>query len=300
MVHFESMQKAIKLNWVKRLINMSSNCAVLADTQTNLPIPITEVFRSKLTKDHIDCKCPFYQQLLEYWFDIYSNQPDSAEDIFQQPLWFNSNIVVGRRPVFYKQWWDSSIRYISDICSLNGTIMTKVELENRFDIVVDQMTYNRIVSAVPNEWRQIIKNQSVTSNREEVYVHLNGVQKNAYNFRCRDVYKFLIAKIKKPPTAVTKWTETYNITEDEWEAIFRMPFRICIETDLQSFQYKIINRFFPCNYTLSIWYSDISDTCQYCQKESDTLVHYFVHCSDVIIFWKQFEKMWKRVFDMWF
>ena len=31
MIHFESMQKAIKLNWIKRLNKMSSNCAVLAD-----------------------------------------------------------------------------------------------------------------------------------------------------------------------------------------------------------------------------------------------------------------------------
>ena len=41
-IHFESMQKAIELNWIKRL-KMSSNCAVLADLQMNLPIPLTEV-----------------------------------------------------------------------------------------------------------------------------------------------------------------------------------------------------------------------------------------------------------------
>ena len=44
MVHFERMQKAIKLSWIKRLNTMSSNCAALADAQTNLPIPITDVF----------------------------------------------------------------------------------------------------------------------------------------------------------------------------------------------------------------------------------------------------------------
>ena len=79
-----------------------------------------------------------------------------------------------------------------------------------------------------------------------------------------------------------------------------MPFKICIETDLQTFQYKIINRFFPCNYTLSIWYSEISNMCQYCCKEVDALVHYFVYCADVVIFWRQFGKMWKRIFEFWF
>ena len=31
-----------------------------------------------------------------------------------------------------------------------------------------------------------------------------------------------------------------------------------------------------------------------------TLVHYFVNCADVVIFWKQFAKMWKRTFEYWF
>ena len=40
--------------------------------------------------------------------------------------------------------------------------------------------------------------------------------------------------------------------------------------------------------------------CQYCCKEVDTLVHYFVYCADVVIFWRQFWKMWKRIFKFWF
>ena len=39
--------------------------------------------------------------------------------------------------------------------------------------------------------------------------------------------------------------------------------------------------------------------CQYRCKEVDTLVHYFVYCGDVVIFRKQFEKMWKRIFEFW-
>ena len=124
-----------------------------------------------------------------------------------------------------------------------------------------------------------------------VGVHLNGVNKSVDKLKCREIYRFLISKIKKQPTFVKKWAEVYDISEHEWETIFSLPFKICIETDLQTFQYKIINRFFPCNYTLSIWYSEISNMCQSCCKEVDTLVHYFVYCADVVIFWKQFEKM---------
>ena len=178
--------------------------------------------------------------------------------------------------------------------------MRKAELESTFSIVVDQMEYNSVVSAIPDRWRKMIKNQSVSFNDKEIYVHLNGVKKSVDKLKCREIYRFLISKIKKQPTSVKKWAEVYDISEHEWETIFSLPFKICIETDLQTFQYKIVNRFFPCNYTLSIWYSEISNMCQYCCKEVDTLVHYFVYCADVVIFWKQFEKMWKRIFEFWF
>ena len=300
MVHFESVQKAIKLSWIKRLNTMSSNCAALADAQTNLPIPITDVFQCKFRAEFIHCKSLFYQQLLEYWFDLYSIQPETFKDIFVEPLWFNVNIMVGGSPIFYRQWWKNDIRWICDICNSNGTIMTKEDLQNKFNFVVGQMEYNSLVSAIPDGWRQTIKNQSVPLKDNEIYIHLKGVRKNLNEAKCRDFYKSLISRIKKLPTAIQKWKEVYDIKEDEWGNIFRLPYRICSETDLQAFQYKIINRFFPCNYTLSIWYSDITNICQYCHQQSDTLVHYFVYCTDVAIFWKQFGKMWKRIFEFWF
>ena len=145
-----------------------------------------------------------------------------------------------------------------------------------------------------------IYNQSILLKNNEIYVHLNGVSKNINGAKCKDFYKSLISRIKELPTAIQKWTEIYNIKEDEWENIFRLPYRICSETDLQAFQYKMINRFFPCNYTLSVWYSNITNICHYCHQQSDTLVHYFGYCTDIPLFWKQFRKMWKSVFEVWF
>ena len=163
---------------------------VLADFQMNLPIPLTGVFRSKLRGDFIACKCSFYQQLLEYWFQLYSVEPENVRDIFEEPLWLNTNIVVGGYPIFYRKWWENDIKYICDICSVDGTIMRKTELESTFSIVVDQMEYNSVVSTIPNRWRKLIKNQSVSFNDKEIYVHLNGMKKSVDKLKCREIYRF--------------------------------------------------------------------------------------------------------------
>ncbi len=300
MVHFESMQKAIKLNWVKRFCSMTSNCAILANYKSGFPLPLSNVFTCKLVEEHISCKCLFYQQILQCWFEIVCSPVLTARDIYAEPLWLNSNILIDMQPAFYRRWWESRIRYVCDICNSDGSIMTRQELEGTFKINISCMEYNGIVSAIPRKWRQTIQGQSICFRNDDIYVNINGHKKVLYELRCKDYYNFFIGIIAKLPTAVAKWNETYNIDEQEWEIIFGLPFKITIETDLQSFQYKILNRFLPCNYTLSIWYSTISKICPHCCTEVDTLVHYFVYCNDVVIFWKQFEKMWRRIFHIWF
>ena len=64
-----------------------------------------------------------------------------------------------------------------------------------FSIVLDQMEYNSIVSAIPDRWRTVIKNQSVSVNDKEIYVHLNGVKKSVDKLKCREIYRLLISKI---------------------------------------------------------------------------------------------------------
>ena len=66
-------------------------------------------FNVNLRAEFIHCKNSFYQQLLEYSFDLYSIQRETFKDIFVEPLWFNVNIIVGGSPIFYRQWWNQSI-----------------------------------------------------------------------------------------------------------------------------------------------------------------------------------------------
>ena len=51
---------------------------------------------------------------------------------------------------------NNNIRLICDICNSNGSFITKEDLQNMFNFVVDQMEYNSLVSAIPDRWRQMI------------------------------------------------------------------------------------------------------------------------------------------------
>ena len=80
-----------------------------------------------------------------------------------------------------------------------------------------------------------------------------------------------------------------------------IPFKCSEDTRLQAFQYKILNRFFPCQYMLSIWKLETSDTCIHCdENECDTIEHYFYQCPYVFMFWRSFCKWWKNVYGFSF
>ena len=50
--------------------------------------------------------------------------------------------------------------------------------------------------------------------------------------------------------------------------------------NLQSLQFKIIHRHFPCNYRLHLWNIVEDSKCTYCNVV-DTLSHYFAECQVV-------------------
>ena len=129
---------------------------------------------------------------------------------------------------------------------------------------------------------------------------LNKQSMPIHKVKCSDYYKHFVSMVTQPPTALRKRKELYNVTLN-WSNLFTIPLKCCEETKLQSFQYKILNRYFPCQYTLSIWFEDESPMCQHCyENEEDTIEHYFYQCTDVFMFWNSFSRWWKGIYGFTF
>ena len=68
------------------------------------------------------------------------------------------------------------------------------------------------------------------------------------------------------------------------------------ETALQSFQYKVINRYLPCKYNLKIWNKKDNDLCDTC-LEVDTIEHYLCECNEVKHFWNNVIEWWNNIYE---
>ena len=65
-----------------------------------------------------------------------------------------------------------------------------------------------------------------------------------------------------------------------------MPYQVARETSLQSFHYKVVNRFLACRANLCRWKKAPSPLCCKCSK-IDTVEHHLYNCQTLQPFWNQ-------------
>jgi hypothetical protein len=112
MPHFSTIVKSQKIMWIKRLCKeTNSNWQHIAWKQ--IGISNDQIF-SKYSLDKAICPSPFYRQILYFWFDFYSADPDKLF-IMQEKIWHNKFILIGHKLVFYKEQQTNGINTLKNI-----------------------------------------------------------------------------------------------------------------------------------------------------------------------------------------
>ena len=252
---------------------------------------IKDTILSKLDVKYMKISSPFYDQLLSYWYELYSKKPCTPSEVLKSSLWNNKFLLVGDKPSYIQSWQNNGIHFFGDIVA-NNLILSKHQLENKYNFTINHMDYNCIVSAIPAEWKAFIKEPYVKpllNDLDEPYIVINDKRKPISSIPCKDFYWQFVQKTKLTPKAEEKWKKYLDKDDLHWEHIYELPYKITHETAVQSLQYKILHRFYPCNYTLSIWYENQAPECSSC-NEVDFLEHFFFHCPEILDYWQSFEE----------
>ena len=64
-------------------------------------------------------------------------------------LFNNKEILVGGRPVFIKEWFDSNILSIRDLLNSNGQLLSIQEFNNKYDCNKNFLQFYQVTSAIP-------------------------------------------------------------------------------------------------------------------------------------------------------
>ena len=226
----------------------------------------------------------FYKQLLDMWYSLNNVEPETISEVLNESIWLNERIIVGNVPIHNKTWIKAGILTIKD-CLNGNSFMSQAQLMEKYKVPCDFLFYNGLRSSIPHRWLDLLATTNnidkfIVEKPQSLMIKLSNKYVELRKATCRQFYWTKIQFISERPTCYFKWESEYFFATFDWDLINIIPYECTSDTYLQSIQYKIIHRYFPCKYQLNTWNIEDSNKCTYCQ-EIDTLSHYFVECESV-------------------
>ena len=185
---------------------------------------------------------PFFKKLNPFWKDVYNSWmqctiPGDNAEPQGETLFYNPNIQINNKSVFYYDWYLRGISLMNDILDENGNFYSWEQFSQNYGIENQIFRYNAFLHAIPKNWKQRISE----SHKKLITVICPYIQK-LKNLKkpCKEFYQNLVKKTAKTPIkAQTKWEACIGeiITDNQWEKIFLLPIQITKETKLRSFQF---------------------------------------------------------------
>jgi hypothetical protein len=296
---FEEKTKALKVNWITRFTDSSDGRWKAAPSLfykcTNLN------FYFNCNQESLENIKPiFYLDIHNYWSKLHIIQNPNAAIIKNQTIWLNRYITVNKKPIKWENWIHHGILKINDILNINGHFLDHEEIASKYNIKCNFLNILQIRQSLPLEWRSVLQNSTTCTIYDECFLNINNTIVPISKWSTKMIYWKFISNRRKTPTGCRRWAEIYtglSDNEDLWKNIFFLPFETVRETQLQTFQYKIIHRLITCNAKLFKMKLTDSPICSYCHEE-DTIHHFFLFCPKVREFWSLFFNWWNRLGDL--
>lgn len=223
----------------------------------------------------------FYSDVFRHWLALHGSPPTSEEEIRGEILWHNKRITMDGLPFCWREWMERGIWRVGDLLEPGeGRFLSHEELNLRFGVGASFLHTFQVRQSIPVAWRRLLTPQGKSHEGTALSFAIGETQSSDIMVASpRKLYAELLLGRRQTPRAQTKWETDFRDSTllDEWDLIYRSPFKAVRETKLQSLQYKIFHRTIPCRRYLSTIRVVESDKCQFC-PEVDTIRHFLLDC----------------------
>ena len=296
LIDFESKVKALKIGYVKRLLDNSLGKWKSAAAYFYKTNNIKMYFQSNHAA-YKEINHKFYSDIHNFWSELQTIENPTNIVIQNQTIWNNRYITIENVPYEWASWQTKGIQYVSDILNAKGDFLSHNEISEKFGVRCHFLQALQIRQSLPLEWRRVIRTEYSHKPVREPFIHFNGTLLPLNKCTTRFIYECYAQTKYVTPTSVLKWKtlhEDFDMSEEEWTDVFLRPYICLRETKLQSFQYKIIHRIINCNKKLFDMRIKNSPLCTYCDQ-TDDIGHFFFLCKDVYEFWREICTWWNTL-----
>ena len=118
----------------------------------------------------IDVNNALIREILCIWVEVnFEGSIQSQNQFLEQPLWYNSLIRVGNKPIFYKKLFSKGISKVKDIMRDHNKFFSLSKVSNIYNIQIQPLTFFGLVSSVRSIRTPATKESSETR-REDFYI----------------------------------------------------------------------------------------------------------------------------------
>lgn len=172
------------------------------------------------------------------------------------------------------KWFEKNI-YVQDLFE-KGEIISYGSFINKNQFPILPQEFNSVIRSIPNGLRTLMKAQSRQNDAIITQpIFIDGV--NFINKQCsnKHIRRCIQNRNKIRPACKSYWNSKFY--ELNWNKIWMMPFKYCINNKIKEVHWKIIHNIYPTNsFTSKIL--DTDEKCTFCNTEIETLDHLFYNC----------------------
>ena len=290
MIDLETFMVSLKSTWIRRLLSMKNKFSHLVESSCPAFKHFLKYGSSYITKQLHIISNPFWKEVLISYKEICQKiKVDQDNQCHSIPLWYNPDIKVGGKPVYYKKWLAAGVVMLGDLFNAEGQFYSYRDFIHIFNVNTNFLEYQGLLAAV-KKYLQLKDLQHIPIKSFNPTQPLGLTVINADKKGCRAIYKLLL-KTEEIPTSLPKWSnDLINIPNSNvWDirSIYEIVFKTTKDSKLQWFQYRINHRILGTNYLLKKMNITQDESCSFCNNSPETILHLFWMCDISKNFWSQ-------------
>ena len=134
MINLKAFISALKVTWIRKLFNKDAQWQYLITHQINIKNICN--LGLKYTENLIrDIKNDFWKDVLKSHMTFIKNINNTADhslpcNILRTPIYFNENILMGGKDIFFKKFYNKGLYLINDFFTDEGRFYTNEDLNS--------------------------------------------------------------------------------------------------------------------------------------------------------------------------
>ena len=257
-------------------------------------VDVELLFKANLNKtdcNQVSNKSNFWTDLLKRWCEYNYHEPQNANSVECQILWYNSMIKKGKVTLYNQRAIKAGVIYIRDLHK-NGKWLTWAEFVQRYGKCMNWLEYEGLIKSIPEYWNFVLSRENLNDDFIPLYELITMKFSRTLYARINSSNAGLI-------NSANKWKKLLGLEyeEENHRKAFKNLYKVTTIVKLRNFQFRLLHNKIFCNDVLFYWKKVNSQECEFCENcTKQNIIHLLYNCENSRKIWGKLEN-WMRTCD---